>query len=1253
MSHLSSTPVIARIFLLAGVLLAILALLSPSHFPAYAQVAPEQIMYPENSTHTVAAYTAMDPEGKDIVWTLTETGTGDFSIEGGVLTFNESPDFEDPKGGPGDDSNTYIVTVIAADPSDTDLSRDSVMVTVNVTNEEEPGTVKLLTLQPKEGFELTAELTDPDGQPGAGTDTDLTAVATTTWQWARSSSANGPWTDIEADDEATPPVTSESATYTPGPDDVGSYLRATATYTDGHSPPDTDPEDPDKSAQAVSAHAVQPKDYVPSAPIFPDQDPDTEAVENEEAIRIISENSAPGTAVGDPVAATDIGADGSQEVLTYTLGGDDASSFDINRQTGQITVGAGTTLDYEDDANIDRQYEVTVTATDPRRMAALITVTINVTNVDEKPSISAETSSAGHSARDHAENTPITTAVSTYTATDPEDDDATLNWSLSGVDSARFEVSNTSGVSTDLSFKSSPDYEARADRGGNNVYDVKVIVTDSDGQTASRDVAVTVTNVEEPGTIVLVFDSVRPDTPMLQPEVGTRIRAKLTDDDVPSNVSWQWQRNGTPIDGATSATYTPKTTPITDLDTTLQVTATYTDGCGSGTPGCTNNHEVSQPSGQQVQAKPIPDPSPQFINSSSDPITTFAWTVNENLTLDLIQTSIDDNIPGVRANDGDTLSFSLTGSDADSFSIQETSASAFRLTAKEGLAFDYETKRSYSFTIQAVDPSGDLGRLSVTINVGNENESPEISEQSPIDYAENGTGSVAPITANDPERARLSWTLSGDDMDDFDISARGVLTFKSPPDFENPTDSGTNNGYSVTVIASDGTNTPNLTVVVNVTNVDEPGTVALQAVQPKEGAPIVATLADPDGGETGETWQWARSSSRNGPWTDIADATADTYTPGPDDVRMFLRAEATYTDDATNPEDNPSTTNVDESKDVAAGVSVNPVLMADYVNTVPKFLDQDPETDDDETQTAPTRKVAENSASGTAVGDPVTATDLGSDGMQEVLLYTLAGTDASSFDIDRATGQLKTKEDLDYEDSTNTDHKYEVTVTASDPSDTNSNQSRATVTVTIEVTDVDEDPSITEGADKTTLTEITDAPDRSETTVTHDGDTPSTVTPADDGTVTLATYPAADDDDDNDEEDDNTTLTWSLSGADSDKFSISNDTDTLGQLTFKGSLNFEDPTDSGRNNVYNVTVVVTDSDDDTDSQEVTVEVINQEEDGVVTLSNLQPEDGVQIRATLTDPDGGITGLTWQWAYGDNEAGTGTFTDIADAKSSHV
>ena len=36
-------------------------------------------------------------------------------------------------------------------------------------------------------------------------------------------------------------------------------------------------------------------------------------------------------------------------------------------------------------------------------------------------------------------------------------------------------------------------------------------------------------------------------------------------------------------------------------------------------------------------------------------------------------------------------------------------------------------------------------------------------------------------------------------------------------------------------------------------------------------------------------------------------------------------------------------------------------------------------------------------------------------------------------------------------------------------------------------------------------------------------------------------------------------------------------------------------------------------------------------DGRVTLSSSQPEVGLDLTASLTDPDGGVSGLTWQWA----------------------
>ena len=49
-------------------------------------------------------------------------------------------------------------------------------------------------------------------------------------------------------------------------------------------------------------------------------------------------------------------------------------------------------------------------------------------------------------------------------------------------------------------------------------------------------------------------------------------------------------------------------------------------------------------------------------------------------------------------------------------------------------------------------------------------------------------------------------------------------------------------------------------------------------------------------------------------------------------------------------------------------------------------------------------------------------------------------------------------------------------------------------------------------------------------------------------------------------------MTWSLSGADGDRFDIDN-----GTLTFKSDPNFEAPADANRDNVYEVTAQATDS----------------------------------------------------------------------------
>ena len=50
-----------------------------------------------------------------------------------------------------------------------------------------------------------------------------------------------------------------------------------------------------------------------------------------------------------------------------------------------------------------------------------------------------------------------------------------------------------------------------------------------------------------------------------------------------------------------------------------------------------------------------------------------------------------------------------------------------------------------------------------------------------------------------------------------------MLTFKTAPDYENPSDTGSNNSYEIEVTASDGTDdSVPMTLTVNVTNVNEP-----------------------------------------------------------------------------------------------------------------------------------------------------------------------------------------------------------------------------------------------------------------------------------------------------------------------------------------------------------------------------------------------------------------------------------------------
>ena len=93
--------------------------------------------------------------------------------------------------------------------------------------------------------------------------------------------------------------------------------------------------------------------------------------------------------------------------------------------------------------------------------------------------------------------------------------------------------------------------------------------------------------------------------------------------------------------------------------------------------------------------------------------------------------------------------------------------------------------------------------------------------------------------------------------------------------------------------------------------------------------------------------------------------------------------------------------------------------------------------------------------------------------------------------------------------------------------------------------------------------------------------------------------------------------------------------------------NFESPADSDRDNRYEIMVVAR-SGNVRDELDVTVDVLNADEEGAVALSPTRVNVGARITATLTDPDGTTSQISWDWGRSRN--GTSGWSVIPGATS---
>ena len=174
--------------------------------------------------------------------------------------------------------------------------------------------------------------------------------------------------------------------------------------------------------------------------------------------------------------------------VTWSIRGEDATKFSVDPDTGVVTL-TGKNFEAPTDANADNLYSIELVARDADMNVAWIPLSVRVTDVIEVSQVTI-TGVQNDSVRENFD----------YESAQPVAIGAigSVQWSIDGDDASYFSVDQYTGVLT----MQAKDYELPGDLSGNNVYRVTLTATDADGNTASKNLAVAIDNVNETGDTV-------------------------------------------------------------------------------------------------------------------------------------------------------------------------------------------------------------------------------------------------------------------------------------------------------------------------------------------------------------------------------------------------------------------------------------------------------------------------------------------------------------------------------------------------------------------------------------------------------------------------------------------------------------------------------------------------------------------------------------------------------------------------------
>ncbi|MGM0589963.1 MAG: cadherin domain-containing protein [Bacteroidota bacterium] len=780
----------------------------------------------DENTASVVALTATDEDAESsITFNITggvDAGLFDISAKSDVLRFTNAPDAE--AAADDDADNVYELIVEVSDGSNTDTQQLS--ITVNDVNEFTPVITSTQAITIDEEPAADAQIHDV-----VATDDDLTAQLTYTITNQPDPDGDGELAVVV--DENTGALTVNDA------DDLDRELTASlgvdVQVSDGINTTD----------QTITITLSDVNEFPP-------------VITADQAFTI-AEDAANGDAVGT-LDGSDQDATAVLQDWTITSGNDDGL-FAIDVASGELTIGDNSTLDYETTTS----YTLELTVGDGTHTSTVETVEVAITDVNDNAPVFTSANS---------ETIDENTSAVLTAATSDADTNPTVSYSISGgSDQEQFAIDASTGA---LSFVTAPDYENPTDTNQDQIYEVEIAAHDG-VFTTTQNVTVTV-------------DDVNDNPPVISSP------ATLTIDEQPANGTEILDIEASDPDAKDNLTYSLITNPDGNGDGNNAFSINSSTGQLTVNDEADLDRERWESVEAEVKVTDGINPVTQTITVALNDVNEFAPVITSADGGDTADLSVDENITSVvalTATDEDaesSLTFSISGgADAAMFDIQAKSeALRFNNAPDAETPADDDADNVYEVTVEVSDGSNkDTQQLNIKVEDVNEF-TPVVTSGNniSIDEEPSATTKIHDVVASDDDRtAQLTYTITDqpDPDGDGDLAvaideSNGALTVNDPKDLDREQ----NASIDVTVQVTDGINSVDQTITINLNDVNEFAPVIssddvtyINELQPV-GTEVTTVMASDEDATASLTYQISQNIDPDGDGTDAVAINANT-----------------------------------------------------------------------------------------------------------------------------------------------------------------------------------------------------------------------------------------------------------------------------------------------------------------------------------------------------------------------------------------